>query len=61
MNYYFMIHDIAPVIIYNEDKPAYYRSQSDLIPLKSFIQEEQAKTWCKKKDSGKKRLRKFLE
>lgn len=26
MNYYFMIHDIAPVIIYNEDKPAYYRA-----------------------------------
>lgn len=68
MNYYFMIHDIAPVIIYNEDKPAYYfaleafdHKDSDLTPLKSFIQEEQAKTWCKKKGTGKKRLREFLE
>ena len=68
MNYYFMIHDIATVIIYNEDKPAYYRAleafdhkDSDLIPLKSFRQEEQAKTRCKKKGTGKKRLRKFLE
>ena len=26
MNYYFMSQDIAPVIIYNEDKPAYYRA-----------------------------------
>lgn len=61
MNYYFMIHDIAPVIIYNEDKPAYYRAleafdhkDSDLNPLKSFVQEEQAKTWYRKKGAGKK-------
>ena len=26
MNYYFMINDITPVIIYNEDQQAYYRS-----------------------------------
>lgn len=67
MNYYFMIHDIAPVIIYNEDKPAYYQAleafdQEDcsLAPLKSFVEAEQAKTWSKKKSGGKKQLENFL-
>lgn len=51
MNYYFMIHDIAPVVIYNEDKHMYYQAleafdnDSDLMPLKSFIEAEQQKTW----------------
>lgn len=67
MNYYFMIHDIAPVIIYNEDKPAYYQAleafdqeDSSLAPLKSFVEAEQAKTWSKKKSGGKKQLENFL-
>lgn len=26
MNYYFMIHDIAPVVIYNDDRKEYYHA-----------------------------------
>lgn len=54
MNYYFMIHDIAPIIIYNEDKKLYYEAleafdtNEDLNPLYQFIEYEQEKTWTKK-------------
>lgn len=67
MNYYFMIHNIAPVVIYNEDKKLYYEAlekfdseDSDLEPLKKFIEYEQEKTWNKAKDSKKGGLSNFL-
>ena len=59
MNDYFMIHDIAPTMIYHEDKHEHYKSleaidvNEDLDPLISFIEKEQEKTWSrtqKKKD-----------
>ena len=59
MNDYFMIHDIAPTMIYHEDKHEQYKSLEafdvnvDLDPLISFIEKEQEKTWSrtqKKKD-----------
>lgn len=54
LNYYLMIHDIAPVVIYEEDKQAYYDAleqfdiQDTLDPLKDFILNQQQKTWNKK-------------
>ena len=51
MNYYFMIHEIAPVIIYDEDKKQYYQAleafdQNDTLkPLKQLILQQQKKTW----------------
>lgn len=51
MNYYFMIHDIAPTIIYNEDKEYYYKALEEfddketLNPLLNFVEEQQKKTW----------------
>ena len=62
MNYYFMVHDIAPVIIYNEDKKEYYHAlecfdaKEDLEPLKKFIEKEQEKTWISKNKNNHKSL-----
>ena len=53
MNYYFMIHNIAPVIIYNEDKEMYYKAleiydtKEELRPLLKFIEDQQEKTWSR--------------
>lgn len=67
MNYYFMIHNIAPVIIYNEDKKLYYEAlemfdneDGELEPLKKFVEYEQEKTWNKAKKSKKGGLSNFL-
>lgn len=67
MNYYFMIHNIAPVIIFNDDKKLYYetleafdKEDSDLDPLKKFVLYEQEKTWNKKKETKKSGLSVFL-
>lgn len=55
LNYYLMIHDIAPVVIYEEDRRNYYDAleqfdlHDTLDPLKAFIEESQSKTWSKKK------------
>lgn len=57
LNYYLMIHDIKPLIVYDEDKKLYYEclqtfdSKQDIEPLKKFIEYEQEKTWRKKKRS----------
>lgn len=64
MNYYFMIHEIAPVIIYDEDKKEYYKcleefaNHDNLDMLKEFIIYEQNKTWEEKK-SMKKSMKQF--
>lgn len=53
MNYYFMTHGIAPVIIYNDDKNDYYDAleaydtKGTLEPLKIFVENQQQKTWQK--------------
>ena len=60
MNYYFMIHDIAPVIIYDENKMEYYRSlemfdiEENLDDLLEFVEEQQSKTWSKKRKQERK-------
>lgn len=57
LNYYLMIHDIDPIIIYEEDKKMYYNAlekfdqeDSELTPLIDFILYEQKKTWSKKEN-----------
>lgn len=67
MNYYFMIHGIAPVIIHNEYKNLYYEVlekydlDEDLEPLKKFIEFEQENTWAKAKSQKLKGLSNFIE
>lgn len=62
MNYLFMIHGIAPIIIYDEDKRTYYNVleqfdlNEDLEPLRQFILSQQEKTWTKKESSNHKKL-----
>lgn len=54
MNYYLIIHNIKPLIIYEEDKKIYYEClekfdiDNDIEPLKKFIEYQQKKTWKKK-------------
>lgn len=56
MNYYFMIHNVKPLIIYEEDKKLYYEclqafdEKQDIEPLKKFLSYEQEKTWAKKEN-----------
>lgn len=65
MNYYLLIHQIAPLIIYEQDKKLYYEclekidKDSDLEPLKKFIEYEQEKTWTRK-DNMKTKLNNFI-
>jgi len=54
LNYYLMINNIRPLIIYDEDKKLYYEclqvydNKQDIEPLKKFLSYEQEKTWEKK-------------
>lgn len=65
LNYYFMIHNIKPLIIYDEDKNLYYEclrafdEKNDIEPFKKFLEYEQEKTWSKKQ-SKKIKLTSFL-
>jgi Fic family protein len=53
MNYYLMIHNYPPLIVYNEDKRMYYEclqkydETEDLNPLYEFLKHETEKTWEK--------------
>lgn len=53
LNYYLMINDHPPMIIYNEDKADYYNalekydSEEELVPLYNFLKYEVEKTWSK--------------
>jgi len=54
MNYYLMIHDVPPLIIYEEDKETYYLSLAvfdkteKLDGFVAFMKEQTLKTWVKK-------------
>ncbi len=57
LNYYFLMHHIKPVIIYEEDKKLYYDclqaydEKEDIQPLERFLEYCQQKTWMKKPKS----------
>ena len=51
LNYYLMIHDYPPTIIYNEDKDVYYMAlevfdrTGQINGFEKFLQEQTEKTW----------------
>ncbi|MDR1621029.1 MAG: Fic family protein [Synergistaceae bacterium] len=59
LNYYLMIHDHPPVIIYDEDKLAYYDALSrydedeDLAPMTAFLKRQTERTWNKALERGR--------
>lgn len=69
MNYILMIHQLPPIIIYDEDKKFYYEAlekydeKEDLSSTMKFFQYEMEKTWKKKLElvDGKKIQRKKLD
>lgn len=58
MNYYLMIHDHPPLIIYEEDKSAYYMALTlfdktdEMQGFIQFLKEETEKTWNFKRQKG---------
>lgn len=66
MNYFFLIHNIAPVVIHNEYRQLYYDAlekydlEENLQPLQEFIDFEQEKTWDKEQELRKKDLKDFF-
>ncbi|MBM6807771.1 Fic family protein [Faecalicoccus pleomorphus] len=66
MNYYFIIHGIAPIIVHNEYRQLYYKAleqydeNEDLEPLKRFIEFEQEKTWNRTKKPDRKGMEQFV-
>ncbi|HJA66733.1 MAG TPA: Fic family protein [Candidatus Mediterraneibacter cottocaccae] len=55
LNYYLMIHDYPPTIIYNEDKATYYMALAafdktgKIDGFIAFLREQTVKTWTRKK------------
>ena len=53
LNYWLMINDYPPMIVYEEDRRAYYDAlqaydeHEDLEPLTDFFQEQTVKTWAR--------------
>lgn len=66
LNYYLLIHDYPPAIIYNEDKEAYYMSlaifdKSERIDgFIDFLKQETIKTWTRKTPRLSKGVQSFL-
>lgn len=53
LNYYLMIHDHPPLIVYDEDKAAYYDAlhaydvSEELEPMAAFLKQQVERTWDK--------------
>ena len=70
LNYWLMINDYPPTIVYEEDRRAYYDAlqaydeQEDLAPLVHFLEAQTVKTWSRSTDGKKptqhKKLNSFL-
>ena len=70
LNYWLMINDYPPTIVYEEDRRAYYDAlqaydeQEDLTPLVQFLEAQTIKTWSRNMDSKNpaphKKLNSFL-
>lgn len=60
LNYWLMINDYPPTIIYEEDRRTYYDAlqtydeQEDLTPLVQFLRAETVKTWSRAADGKSK-------
>lgn len=61
LNYYLMIHDHPPIIIYNEDKHAYYGALArydeaeELEPMRLFLEQQMERTWAKSLERERRR------
>ncbi len=59
VNYYLLINNKKPLVVYNEDKNIYYDClekydvEENLDPLIEFLKYEQQKTWAKSKSIKK--------
>ena len=59
MNYILMMHDVPPIIIFDEDKKYYYAAleqfdePADLQPTVEFFKYEMEKTWAKTLDRAR--------
>ena len=70
LNYWLMINNYPPTIVYEEDRRAYYDAlqaydeQEDLTPLVQFLEAQTVKTWSRsvegKKAAPHKKLNSFL-
>ena len=70
LNYWLMINNYPPTIVYEEDRRAYYDAlqdydeQEDLTPLVQFLEAQTVKTWSRSTDGKKstphKKLNSFL-
>ena len=53
MNYYLLLHDHPPIIIFEEDRKQYYSAleawdeRQELKPLIAFLEDQTEKTWEK--------------
>lgn len=72
MNYYLMIHNEPPIIVYDDEKQLYYKAleaydmSEDLFPMQTFLEMETVRTWTKapkqeKKTSLKEQLQQISE
>ena len=56
LNYFFMVHDHPPLVVYDEDKTGYYTAlqsydeNEDIDSLIDFLQMQAVKTWAKTRD-----------
>ena len=70
LNYWLMINDYPPTIVYEEDRRAYYDAlqdydeQEDLTPLVQFLEAQTVKTWSRSTEdrspAPQKKLNSFL-
>jgi Fic family protein len=66
MNYFLMIHDHPPLIIYDEDKSEYYDAlavydaSEDLEPMFAFLKQQAEKTWEKSLEREERRKTKDI-
>ncbi len=53
LNYWLMINNYPPLVVYEEDRKAYYDAlriydeEEDLLPLTAFLEAETVKTWSR--------------
>lgn len=67
-NYLLLIHDLPPVIVFDEDRKLYYAAlevfdlQEDLNPMKELFRHEMVKTWsrCLDLHNGDKQERRLV-
>ena len=59
LNYWLMINDYPPIVVYEENRRTYYGAlqaydeQEDLIPLVQFLEAQTVKTWSRGMDGKK--------